>query len=389
MKKYHLVIFALLMAELWACQNAAPETERDLVSPPEKSTLMLSAAQIKTVGLRWGKSTPRNLAESLFANGVVDVPPQNQATVHARQEGFVQAIQILPGDFVQKGQVLAVLENRDYLQMQESYLMVRSELAYLQKEWQRQQTLREADINALKTLQQIERDLQIKQAQEASLRQQLALLGLNTSQLNAQRLQAYFSLFSPITGYVEAVEVSLGEFVRQDRPLVRIKGSEHKHLEIKVFEKEAAQVQKGQKVQFQVPALGSDTLEAEVFLVGQSLDLESKTVNVHAHILLPRIEQQLKPGMFFNAQIQLRAQVWETLPEEAILQDGTQHVVFVKEKPDRSALLQFRKVPVEVMSEEGGYRAFKPRQKLKPGTEYVKKGAYYLLAKMRNVGEEE
>ncbi|NJL13657.1 MAG: efflux RND transporter periplasmic adaptor subunit [Microscillaceae bacterium] len=389
MKKYHFVIFAFLMAELWACQNTAPETNKSLDLSPEKNTVVLRAAQIKTIGLSWGKSIPRNLAKSLFANGVVDVPPQNQATVHARQEGFVQSIQILPGDFVQKGQVLAVLENRGYLQMQESYLMVRSELAYLQKELQRQETLRAADINALKTLQQIERDLQIKQAQEASLRQQLALLGLNTSQLSAQRLQAYFSLFSPITGYVEAVELSLGEFVRQDRPLVRIKGSEHKHLEIKVFEKEAAQVQKGQKVRFQVPALGGDTLEAEVFLVGQSLDLESKTIHLHAHILLPSVEQRLKPGMFINAQIQLQAQVWETLPEEAIVRDGTQYVVFVKEKANRSATVKFRKVPVEVLSEEGAYRAFKPRQKVKAGADYVQKGAYYLLAKMRNLGEEE
>jgi cobalt-zinc-cadmium efflux system membrane fusion protein len=307
--------------------------------------------------------------------------------VHARQEGFVQSIKVLPGDFVKRGQILAVLENRDYLRLQEMYLTAKSELNYLQKELKRQQELRAEDINAEKTLQQVERDLQIKQAQEASLRQQLALLGLNTQNLQAQNLQAYFSLVSPIMGYVETVDLSMGEFVSMNKPLIKIKGTEHKHLELMVFEKEATMINKGQKITFQVPSLGQERYGAEVFLVGQSFDAKAKTINVHAHILDAKMEEKLVPGMFVNANILLPAQSHATLPEEAIIQEGKNYFVFLKGK-EQGGKVFFDKIAVKVFNTQDGYTAFAPEKAIPQKAQFVQKGAYYLQAQLMNAGEE-
>ncbi len=380
-----------LSAALIACNTSQ---EKEATSQEESSgeennlVVSLDQSQIKKIGLVWQESDTKALSSTLFVNGRVDVPPQNQATVHARQEGFVQSIKILPGDFVQRGQTLAVLENRDYLRMQETYLTLKSELTYLQQELKRQEELRAADINAQKTLQQVVRDLQIKQAQEASLRQQLALLGLNAQNLQAQNLQAYFSITSPINGYVETVEISLGEFVRMDKPLIRIKGTEHKHLELMVFEKDAMQVAKGQKITFQVPSLGKSTYEAEVFLVGQSFDAVSKAINVHAHISDPDVEQKLVPGMFVNARILLAAQSHAVLPEEAIIQEGENHYVFLKGK-EQDGKVFFDKIAVQVFNTEEGYTAFVPKKARSQKAQFVHKGAYYLQAQLANTGEDE
>ncbi len=379
----------LLFVSLMACSTSKEEkaiTQAEETTEPGSLVVSLGQNQIKKIGLAWQESSSKELSSALFVNGKVDVPPQNQATVHARQEGFVQSVKILPGDFVQRGQTLAVLENRDYLRMQESYLTLKSELTYLQQELTRQEELRAADINAQKTLQQVKRDMQIKQAQEASLRQQLALLGLNTQSLTAQNLQAYSSITSPINGYVETVEVSLGEFVRMDKPLVRIKGTEHKHLELMVFEKEAIQVAKGQKITFQVPSLGKATYEAEVFLVGQSFDAVSKTINVHAHITDPKVEQKLVSGMFVNARILLAAQSHAVLPEEAIIQEGENYYVFSKGK-EQGGKVFFDKIAVQVFNTEEGYTAFAPKKALSNKVQFVHTGANYLQAQLMNGGE--
>ncbi len=391
MKIYSIIALVSLLIGVAACgsyeqKEANTEPEKALVQNSHE--LSLDQDQIKKIGLTWAESQNKVLSASIFVNGKVDVPPQNQATVHARQEGFVQSIKILPGDFVKKGQTLAVLENRDYLKTQEMYLNTRSELQYLQQELKRQQALRAEDINAQKTLQQVERDVQIKHAQEASLRQQLALLGLNTQNLQAQNIQAYFSITSPINGYVETVELSLGEFVRMDKPLIKIKGTEHKHLELMIFEKEATQVSKGQKITFQVPSLGAERYEAEVFLVGQSFEQTSKSINVHAHILNPEVEQKLVPGMFVNADILMPAQTHSTLPEEAIVQEGKNYYVFTKIK-EQGKKVFFNKIAVKVFNTQQGFTAFAPEKALPPKTEFVHQGAYYLQAQLMNAGEDE
>jgi cobalt-zinc-cadmium efflux system membrane fusion protein len=382
------IFLASLLLGLAACSSSPKEENQPSTPTESKSTeLSLNQAQIKKIGLTWGESQSKELSTAVFVNGKVDVPPQNQATVHARQEGFVQSIKVLPGDFVKRGQILAVLENRDYLRLQEMYLTAKSELNYLQKELKRQQELRAEDINAEKTLQQVERDLQIKQAQEASLRQQLALLGLNTQNLQAQNLQAYFSLVSPIMGYVETVDLSMGEFVSMNKPLIKIKGTEHKHLELMVFEKEATMINKGQKITFQVPSLGQERYGAEVFLVGQSFDAKAKTINVHAHILDAKMEEKLVPGMFVNANILLPAQSHATLPEEAIIQEGKNYFVFLKGK-EQGGKVFFDKIAVKVFNTQDGYTAFAPEKAIPQKAQFVQKGAYYLQAQLMNAGEE-
>lgn len=384
------LIYLFFMA-LMACNTSQKE---DMSNSPEntseenKPIISLEQGQIKKIGLVWGESTQKQIATKLFVNGKVDVPPQNQAVVHAKQEGFIQSIKVLSGELVRKGQVLAVLENRDYLRLQENYLTLKSELAYLQQELKRQEELRAADINAQKTLQQVKRDVQIKQAQEASLRQQLALLGLNVQSLSPQNLQAYFSITSPINGYVESVNISIGEFVQMNKALIGIKGTEHKHIELMVFEKEITQVAKGQKVIFQLPSLGQEKYEAEVFLVGQSFDKDTKAVNVHAHILDPKVEEKLIPGMFVNAHILLPAQSHRTLPEEAIIQEGKNHYVFLKGKTQGNKVF-FEKIAVKVFNSEQGRTAFIPEKTIAEKAQFVQKGTYYLQAQLSNTGEEE
>ena len=75
--------------------------------------MALTAEQFKTVGIEFGSVENRNLNTVIKANGYTTVPPQNAAKVATLISGTVKDIYVLEGTFVNKGKVLATIQNLD------------------------------------------------------------------------------------------------------------------------------------------------------------------------------------------------------------------------------------------------------------------------------------
>ncbi|MFX6182913.1 efflux transporter periplasmic adaptor subunit, partial [Acinetobacter baumannii] len=75
------------------------------------------------------------------ASGVLDVPPQQLLTVSSPYGGTLKSTDLLQGKPVVKGEVIAVLENPEFIQLQQDYLDYKSQLVYLKEELERQQEL--------------------------------------------------------------------------------------------------------------------------------------------------------------------------------------------------------------------------------------------------------
>ena len=54
------------------------------------------------------------------------------------------------GDKVRKGQVLAVLENPEFIRIQQQYMEIHGQLGYLQEEYDRKKILQEEEITSKK-----------------------------------------------------------------------------------------------------------------------------------------------------------------------------------------------------------------------------------------------
>ena len=65
-------------------------------------------------------------------------------------------------------------------------------------------------------------------------------------------------------------------------------------------------MQKGQPITFRIPEVSDETFNAEIYLVGKTIDLQSRMTLVHAHVTkAPRF---LLPGMFVEATVELKAE---------------------------------------------------------------------------------
>ena len=89
----------------------------------------------------------------------------------------------MPGNAVSKGQTLAILENQEFVDIQQNYLEAKNKLEYAEAEYKRHNELYKDDVYSQKNLQQVTSDYKSLKAQVKALEQKLALIGINPANL--------------------------------------------------------------------------------------------------------------------------------------------------------------------------------------------------------------
>jgi membrane fusion protein, heavy metal efflux system len=363
--------------------NAAPVGEAGEQAAPDRVTRPTAEQQVG--GVRLGTLTQRPMSGGLKVNGVLDVPPENLVSVSAPLGGFVDRTDLLQGSRVRAGQVLAVIRNPDFVQLQQDYQEARSQLKYARAEYERQGELYRQEVAPQKNYQRAQAEyeaLQVKtNAQAARLR--LAGLPIGGTIVSTATLRA------PRSGFVKAVNVSIGQSVTPTDVLFEIVNPQHLHVELTVFEKDIPQVKEQQLVRF---SLGNDSVSRErtahVYLISKTIS-DERTVRVHAH--LDREDEQLLPGTFVRAVIETNRVTVPTLPEKAVVQYGAQAFVFVTaDSAAKAGTAAYRMVPVtRGVSEDGYTEIHLPAAEQGKPLRFVTEGAYALLGKLKNAEEEE
>ncbi|UPL51279.1 efflux RND transporter periplasmic adaptor subunit [Hymenobacter sublimis] len=341
----------------------------------------LSAAQQQAGGLKTGKLASRPLGAGLAVTGTLDVPPESAVSITAPLGGFVEKTELLQGTRVRKGEVLATIRNPEFVQLQQDYLETRSRLDYARAELARQKELYEQEVAPQKNYQRAQADYRALQVQTNAQAARLRLAGLPVG----GKIVTTATLRAPRAGFVRAVNVTVGQAVTATDALFEIVDPEHLHVELTVFERDVARVQKGQLIHF---TLASDSAgsrrerTARVYLVGRAIG-EDRTVRVHGHLDNEK-DRSLLPGLYVRATIETGRTQASTLPDAALVRFEGKNYAFAVEAPGR-----YRLVPVTLGRSEDGYTEITLPETVPATTTFVTNGAYSLLAKMKNAEEEE
>jgi|WetSurSiteA1Bulk_404760.scaffolds.fasta_scaffold00360_3 membrane fusion protein, heavy metal efflux system len=345
-----LLRLILLLTILLSCKKGDNTT--DSLSPVSDSPgdslsfLTITREQFETAGMAFGGFKPYTYAESVTANGYIDVPPQNKVRIGTFMGGYVKSSELLPGEHVQKGQVLIVLENIEYLKLQQDYLEAREQLEYLKSVYDSQAALAEEKISSQRNYLQAKSDYNRMLAVCESLAKQLQLIRIDPAGVKAETMESSISLTSPLDGYVTEVNVVKGMFVNPSDILCEIINPDHLHIELKVFEKDIFKLRKGQLIVFRIPDVPGVSGTGEIILFGKSIDGDERTVEVHGHITGKPV-QNLTPGMYIEAVIQTETTQVEGLPIEALVTDEGKNFVFIRKSEQQGKYL-LEKVPVEL-----------------------------------------
>lgn len=318
----------------------------------------------------------------MVANGVIDIPPQNLVSISAPYGGFVRSTDLLQGKRVRKGQVLATIENPDLITMQQEYLETAGQLEYAELEFARQTELSRENVNARKVLQQATADVKIQKARLAGLRGRLQIAGISPKSFADGNLVTRSSIVSPISGSVTVVNVNLGMYVNPTDVMFEIVDTDHAHVEISVFEDDIPKIKIGQKIRFTLSNDPATQHEAKVYLINQKIN-EDRTVRIHGH--LDHDDRGMMPNNFVRAVIETGASPVPALLEAAIVDFEGKSYVFV---PVAAAdKLTYDMVEVTRGVTERGYAQVKMPGDFDRKREIVTKGAYALLAKLKNSEE--
>jgi len=320
----HILQFAAVFLLLMACGNKNSEASAS-EEKGEETGIVVSQDQFDTNDLTMGTMEKRTFPKMVETSGMIDVPPENRASVSAFMGGFVKQTSLLIGDKVKKGQLLVVLENQEFVQMQQEYLEVFNQLDFLKAEFERNQTLFDEQIASQKNFLQAKSNYQTAQARYQGLGEQLRMLNISPSNVEKGIITSQASIYAPISGSVTKMNVAKGSYVSPATEILEIVDNEHVHLELTVFEKDILKVKKGQKIQFRIPEASEEAFNAEVHLVGTSIDNAKRTIKVHGH--LEHEEGTFLPGMFVDAMIMTDTIKTWSLPEEAIIESEGNHYV--------------------------------------------------------------
>lgn len=381
------------------------------------STAMLTAEQIKSIKIELGGIEKKQLTASLKANGILQVPNQNKASVTALLGGVVKSILVQTGNSVNKGQVIATIANTSFITMQEEFLNVSSKTALSELEVARQKELQAGNAGALKNLQSAESELKTLKARKMSLQKQLELIGINANSLTSENLQSVINIISPINGIVSNVLINMGSFVDANNPIAEIVDNTQLHLDLYVYEKDLPKMKVGQTIHFTLTNNAGKEYDADVYAISNTFEESTKAIAVHA--VVKGDKTGLIDGMSISALVSLENANVDAVPTNAIINHDGQDFIFVvtdahkeeehhaegdKEKHDEHGHKHeegekkenehteeegttFEKIPVRKGTTDVGYSEITLLKEIPANSKVVVNGAFFILAKMNNKGE--
>ncbi len=405
--------FLLLASCLFLLTSCGEKKTEEAGHEEEKNEgeVALTASQFKTVGIETGEIEKRNLNLVIKANGTTTVPPQNMANISTLIGGTVKDIFVLEGTFVNKGKVLATIQNLQVVEMQEDYRSASANIEFLQLEYDRQKTLSDENVNPRKTFQEVKSKLAVERARAQAAKNKLQALNMST---NGSSL---VPIVSPISGYVGKISIAKGAYAETGTALFEVVDNSQMHLDLNVYEKDMGSIAIGQEIDFILTNQSNKSVKGKIFGINKSFSNESKTVAVHAKIN-PEDAKGLISGMYVSANINITNATVPALPKDAVVRNGDKYYVYVQEahheekKPaakeeahsheegeahaehaegeeEEHNEIHFKAIEVMPGTTDLGYTEIKFLEQLPAGSKIVVKGAFYLLATSKGGGAHE
>jgi len=392
--KHSVILYSLALALIISSCEKNNDQKDVQAHAEEENTIELTDAQIENAGITFGKTGQRQISGVVKASGQLDVPPQQLVSVSIPLGGFLKSTTLLEGSRVTHGQVIAVVENPDYIQLQQDYLEARNQAEVNKADYERQQELAKENVNALKTVQQSKANYLNGLGRLNGLAAKL--INMDPATLKEESITATANVYSPIDGFVTDVNVNIGKFVNPSDVLFTIVDTEHLHAELTIFEKDIPKVKLDQKVRF---TLANETSEriATVYLIGREIR-QDRTITIHCHI--EREDKNLLPGMFLSAIVETGGVVVTALPDDAIVDYQNRKFIFVSTEVSHNKTVaedtqqhasehHFRMIGITVGASESGFTEVLLPGDFDKNSQVVVTGGYAILSKMKNGEAEE
>ena len=341
-----LVLLATALAT--GCGDAASEQKDAPKAGPEPPPV------VQTV-----RPTYRTRVAAIETSGKAQFNEEQLVRVQAPATGRVIEVLARPGDPVEPGQPLFVLDSPDLGSAKSDYAKAVSDTERSEKAVALARELFEAKAVAQKELREAENDYRKAVTERERAAARLKTLGVTAEHLPEIERRADAStritIIAPRSGVIVERNVNVGQVVaygQSDTPvnLFVIADLSTMWVLADVYEPDVPRVRLGQPVTVTLPCCPGDRYEGRVIYISDVVDRETRTVKVRA--VVPNRGRALKAEMFVKVAIGTGSTRELAIPQSAVHREGGQVFVLVATGKDA-----YERRPVKLGPELDGWAA--------------------------------
>ena len=380
MKTIYTSLLTIIILSSCGRNTTSTTTKEDSTDDVVSNIVQLTKEQASLAQLELAPIQQGKMKGMTHLNGVIDVLPTGIASVSIPMGGYIQDINLIPGTFVKKGQVLATVKDPAYVQLQENYLATKAKLSYLQQDLDRQKTLLTQEAVSKKSFQQIQADYNTNAIQLKALSEQLKLINIQPENLTTEKMSSLVQLVAPIAGYISKVNINRGKYVTPSDILLEIINPNDIHAAITIYEKDIANFKVGMKGTITLTQDPNKKYAVAVLAVAHNIN-EDKTALLHCHF--DKIPANVLPGMFLTADMVVETKDAILIPIESVQRFQGKDYIFIQTSEN-----VFEAKEIQVIQSNTAYVTVSNADaNAWIGKQIVVKNAYSLLGKMMNISE--
>ena len=336
MQVIHRFLFASALA-LFACgfsgcTDKMPQTD-------EKKGYVLPDSLLKTIEI--DTVTNSRVLNSLTLTGKVDFNEDNVIKIFPVISGLVSDIKVMAGDYVRKGQVLAVIRSPEMAGYSNDYLTAKSNVDIAKKTMDATNDMFKSGLASQRD--QLTAEEGYNQAVSAFEKAKRVL------NLNGGSMSGEYAVVSPIDGFVVERQVNNNMMIRSDNATGLFTISDLKNVWVmaNVYESNISFVKTGDSVSITTLSYPGKIFHGKIDKIMNVLDPSNKVMKLR--IVLSNPGYLLKPEMFASVVVNSTDNKrLISIPSRTLIFDHSQYYVLVYKSPSDITIR-----PVQVLSTVG------------------------------------
>lgn len=341
----------------------------------DQNTVQLSAQQMQTVGLTTTTVQEKTMQKLVRLNGKVEIAPSHISSISSIMGGHIKSIHVINGSRFSKGQVLAVVEDPQFIQLQQDYLVTKAQLESARLNLNRQKGLNTSKASSDKTLQTAQADYSTLIATLKGLEEKLRIIGINAKGLNSSNIRSRINVYAPFNGFVSKILVNNGQYINPSDTLFELINPSGLLLELKVFEKDINDVKIGQEILVYNNQNPEKKSNAKIISIVPSIENGGSSIAVAK---LSSQNHKFIKGMYINAEVTINSRYTVGLPNESVVSFENKNYIFEELRNKK-----FKMIPVNTGISDDQFTEILKVENLRD-KKIVQKGAYSLLMLLKN-----
>ncbi|RON38491.1 efflux RND transporter periplasmic adaptor subunit [Pseudomonas brassicacearum] len=290
----------------------------------EEGHLTLSAEQIAAAGIQLAEARAQSISLGLSFPGEVRFDEDRTAHVVPRVPGVVESVSVNLGQWVKKGQLLAVIASQQISDQRSEQAAAQRRLALARTTYEREKQLWQDKISAEQDFLQARQALEEAEIAVNNARQKISVLSGSVVATGGNR----YELRAPFDGMVVEKHLTPGEVIDETTAAFTLSDLSRVWVTFGVSPKDLNKVQVGKAVTVSASELNAE-VAGTVAYVGSLLGEQTRTATVR--VTLENPQGSWRPGLFVTALVATDSrQVNVAVPEAAIQTVEDKPTVFVR-----------------------------------------------------------